>query len=301
MPNTNQPLEAVSSAITNRTEADAVIEQTLLGVAPHELIPGRIYAIRTADGLHTLNLTEESTLCQAGEVRLRPRLGYTFYTVDSFTSFVNSVFEGGLAERPSFPKRDAVCIAEEGRLTIRVIFDAQPYQWQSVIADLMLLRSSETERWLAASGKYMPQQDFAEFCELNLQSFSQPSAATILEIAQTFQAKTTTEFASATRLSNGAIKLKREETVNATAGERADISIPEELTLALPIFKYGRTYAVRARLRYRIVESSVRLSVLLIDPEMAIEHAFQEALNEVAEALQMPAFYGILSRPSMRH
>lgn len=296
MPNTDQAPEAVSSAITNRTEADAVIEQTLLGVAPHELIPGRIYAIRTAEGLQTLDLTEETVLCQSGEQRLRPHLDYTFYTIDSFASYVNSVFQGG-----AFLKSDAVCIADESRLTIGVVFDAQPYQWRSAKADLKLLKSTETERWLAASGKYMAQQDFAEFCELNLQSFSQPSAATILEIAQTFQAKTTTEFASATRLSTGAIKLKREETVNATAGERADISIPEELTLALPIFKYGQTYAVRARLRYRIVESSVRLSVLLIDPEMAIEHAFQEALNDVAEALQMPAFYGMLSFPSMRH
>ncbi len=296
MSSTNKAPETVTSdALTNRTEADAVIEQTLLGVAPHELIPGQIYGIRTAEGLQVLNLTEETVLFQAGGDRLRPKLGYTFYTVDSFATYVNSVFKDD-----AFAKGDAVCIAEEGRLAIRVVFDAQPYQWQSVRADLQLLQSTETERWLAASGKYMPQQDFAEFCELNLQCFSQPSAATILEIAQTFQAKATTEFASATRLSNGAIKLRREETINATAGERADISLPEELTLALPIFKYGKTYAVRARLRYRIVESSVRLSVLLIDPEMAIEHAFKEVLNEVTEALEMPAFYGMLRSP-MRH
>jgi hypothetical protein len=42
----------------------------------------------------------------------------------------------------------------------------------------------------------MAQQDFAEFCELNLLTFSSPDPATILEIAQTFQAKSTVDFSS---------------------------------------------------------------------------------------------------------
>ena len=86
--------------------------------------------------------------------------------------------------------------------------------------------------------------------------------------------------------------MKREEQINATAGERADIAIPEELTVAMPIFKFGKAYAVKARLRYRIVEGAVTLSVLLVDPEMAIEHAFAEVINEVSSLLEMPVFYG---------
>jgi hypothetical protein len=78
----------------------------------------------------------------------------------------------------------------------------------------------------------------------------------------------------------------------ATAGERADITIPEELRLALPIFKYDKPYEVRARLRYRIVDGSVRLSVLLLDPEMALEHTFKAVVDQVAEQLEMPVFYG---------
>ena len=93
-------------------------------------------------------------------------------------------------------------------------------------------------------------------------------------------------------LASGAIKLKREEQINATAGERADISIPEEITVAMPIFKFGKAYAVKARLRYRIVEGAVKLSVLLVDPEMAIEHAFKEVVDEVTSLLEMPVYYG---------
>ena len=279
---------------TTRTEADAVIEQTLLGVPPVKLMPGNIYAVRSRDGFKTMDLTKPELLQAFGSERLHPQSSYCFYTVESFTAYVNQVFDADGDGKDAYkPRRNhALCIADEAAQTIRLTFDAQPNQWGTVYANLRLEKSIEAQRWMVASGKYIAQQDFAEFCELNLETFSSPHAATILEIAQTFQAKSTVDFSSAVRLSSGAIKLKREEQIKATAGERADISIPEELTIALPLFKYGKAYSVRARLRYRIVDSAVKLSVLLVDPEMAIEHAFKEVMDEVSNLLEMPVFYG---------
>ena len=284
---------------TIRTESDAVIEQTMLGMEPKALCPDVIYAIRTTNGYQTIDLTKEEVLKAAGYPRSSPKSSYTFHNIESFTLYTKGVFDAFKVELENLDNVDylacrdrAICIADEARGLIRLIFDAGPNEWGSVYADLQLVNSPEAQRWLAASGKYMAQQDFAEFCELNLESFSSPDAATILEIAQTFQAKSTVDFTSAVRLSSGAIKLKREEQINATAGERADISIPEKLTVALPLFKYGKAYAVKARLRYRIVESAVMLSVLLVDPEMAIEHAFKEVMDEVSNLLEMPVFYG---------
>jgi len=279
---------------TIRTEADAVIEQTLLGMRPLELSPGQVYAFRTKDGFKTIDLSQPEALKAAGWERLNPQARYAFHSIHSFADYVAKVFDYDENDKDSYrPRRSrALCMADELALKIRLIFDAQPNEWGSVYADLQLVNSPEAQRWLASSGKYMAQQDFAEFCELNLESFSSPDAATILEIAQTFQAKSTVDFSSAVRLSNGAIKLKREEQINATAGERADIAIPEELTVAMPLFKYGKAYAVKARLRYRIVEGAVKLSVLLVDPEMAIEHAFREVVDAVSNLLEMPVFYG---------
>jgi hypothetical protein len=281
-----------------RTEADAVIEQALLGMEPQGLLPGHVYVVRTRDGFKLIDMNQPEVLKAAGVQRLDPQASYAFHNIQSFTSYVLSVFDEDPFQATSDddayrPRRSrALCIADEAKETIRLIFDAQPNEWGNVYADLKLVGSSEAMRWAKASGTYMAQQDFAEFCELNLETFSSPDAATILEIAQTFQAKSTVDFSSAVRLSSGAIKLKREEQINATAGERADISIPEVLTVAMPLFKYGKAYAVKARLRYRIVDSAVRLSVLLVDPEMAIEHAFKEVVDEVSSLLGMPVFYG---------
>jgi hypothetical protein len=296
-----------------RTEADAVHQQTLLGMEPVALEPCNIYAVRTITGYETIDLTKEEVLRNAGYNRERPVARYAFYTVDSFVTYANGIFARRMVMRAAAslaPDEDgtpaknvksglfqplrvhAMCMADETVFTIRLIFDAQPNQWGDIVADLVLHKSAEAERWERVSGKYLIQKDFAEFCELNLQSFSSPAAATILEIAQTFQAKTTVDFASAVRLSNGAFKLKREEKVEATAGERADLIIPEELRLALPLFKYGKTYEVRGRLRYRIMEGSVRLSVLLVDPEMAFEHAFREVVDECQNRLQMQLYWG---------
>jgi uncharacterized protein YfdQ (DUF2303 family) len=279
---------------TIRTEADAIHEQSLLGVAPVKLTPGHLYAVRTKDGFKTIDLNQPDVLKAAGWERLNPQSSYSFHTIESFTSYVSKVFDYDKDDEDAYrPRRNrALCIADEAARTIRLVFDAQPSEWGTVYADLKLIGSPEAKRWLEASGKYMAQQDFAEFCELNLETFSSPDAATILEIAQTFQAKSTVDFSSAVRLSNGAIKLKREEQINATAGERADISIPDLLTVAMPIFKFGKAYAVKARLRYRIVDAAVKLSVLMVDPEMAIEHAFKEAMDEVSNLLEMPVFYG---------
>ena len=279
---------------TTRTEADAVIEQTLLGMDPTALSPDVIYAIRTPNGYQTIDLTKEEVLKAAGYPRSSAKSSYAFHRIESFVDYVAKVFNYDDHDADNYRprRRDALCIADSGRGCIRLIFDAGPNEWGDVYADLQLVNSPEAQRWLAASGKYMAQQDFAEFCELNLESFSSPDAATILEIAQTFQAKSTVDFTSAVRLSSGAIKLKREEQISATAGERADISIPEELTVALPLFQYGKAYAVKARLRYRIVDSAVKLSVLLVDPEMAIEHAFREVVEGVSNLLEMPVFYG---------
>jgi len=282
---------------TIRSEADAVHEQTLLGVQPVELTPGHVYAVRTRDGFKSIDLSQPDVLKAAGWERLSPKSSYAFHSVGSFTKYVAKVFSYDETDDDAYdaykPRRNrALCIADEAARTIRLVFDAQPNEWGTVYADLKLLGSPEAKRWLEASGKYLAQQDFAEFCELNLQTFSSPDSATILEIAQTFQAKSTVDFSSAVRLSSGAIKLKRNEKIEATAGERADIAIPEELTVAMPIFKFGKAYAVKARLRYRIVEGAVKLSVLLVDPEMAIEHAFAEVINEVSSLLEMPVFYG---------
>ena len=281
---------------TIRTEADAVIEQTLLGVKPMQLTPGHIYAVRSKDGYKTIDLNQADVLKAAGWERLNPQSCFAFHDIKSYTSYVQGVFNNdpdGLDDDAYRPRRNrALCIADEAARTIRLVFDAQPNEWGTVYADLKLIGSPEAKRWMDASGKYMAQQDFAEFCELNLESFSSPDAATILEIAQTFQAKSTVDFSSAVRLSNGAIKLKRDEKIEATAGERADLSIPDMLTVAMPLFKYGKAYAVQARLRYRVVESAVLLSVLLVDPEMAIEHAFKEVAEEVSSLLAMPVFFG---------
>jgi hypothetical protein len=287
-------LERISDP-TGRTEADAVIEQTLLGVQPVKLNPGNVYAVRTKDGFKLIDLNQPEVLKAAGWERLSPTSSYAFHSVSSFTDYVAKFFffYDDDDEDAYKPRRNrALCIADEAARTIRLVFDAQPNEWGTIYADLKLLGSPEAKRWLDASGKYLAQQDFAEFCELNLATFSYPDSATILEIAQTFQAKSTVDFSSAVRLSSGAIKLKRDEKIEATAGERADIAIPEELTVAMPIFKFGKDYAVKARLRYRIVEGSVKLSVLLVDPEMAIEHAFKEVVDEVSSLLEMPVFYG---------
>lgn len=272
-----------------RTEADSVIEQTLLGVEPVELELNSVYAVRTPDGFKLIDLQNEEILKRAGWDRNLEQSHYTFQKVDSFVRYCSDLFAGG------YEKAGALCIAHEGMRRVRMIFDSKPSKWAKVIADLQLVESEEAHRWRAASGQYMKQLDFAEFCEQNLQTFITPPSANVLEIAETLQAKKTVDFQNATRLTNGAIKLKRDEQIVAVAGETGEILVPDKVTIATPLFKFGPTYERQARLRYRIKDDAVVLSFLLVEPEQAIEHAFGAVVTQIEEALEMPLFFGSLS------
>ena len=129
-----------------RTEADAVHEQTLLGIEPVVLNPGCFYAIRTTNGYKTIDLTTEATLKAVGWNRERPVSRYAFHNTQSFVSYVKGIFTSAGDDDPNAynPRRDhAICIADETAFTIRLIFDAQPYEWGDVYTDLKLQTSPE--------------------------------------------------------------------------------------------------------------------------------------------------------------
>jgi hypothetical protein len=133
------------SESTTRTEADAVIEQTLLGMQPTELYPDNIYAIRTPNGYATIDLTKEEILKAAGFPRSSAKSSYAFHSIESFTLYAKGVFDACSVELDNIDnvdyiayRRQAICIADEDRGTIRLIFDASPNEWGDVYAELQL-------------------------------------------------------------------------------------------------------------------------------------------------------------------
>ena len=140
--------------------------------------------------------------------------------------------------------------------------------------------------WTNNDRDQMTQAEFAEFLEDWGVTIAEPAAAAMLEIARTLEAKKGVRFDQATNLGNGEIKFRYEETVDASAGEKGDITIPEGFTIRIPIFRYtAETVDLTARFRYRIRERALRLSYILNRPELAREIAFGSMIETAEKEL----------------
>lgn len=143
--------------------------------------------------------------------------------------------------------------------------------------------SDEWKTWTGANnGKHMNQVDFARFIEDNLPDIVEPAGADMLEVSRTLEAKKAVNFASATRLSDGAQQFTYEETIEGTAA-KGRLQVPERFKIGIPIFQ-GSTelWPVTARLRYRI--DGGRLSLWY---DLEREHkVLEQAVNEMRATIE---------------
>lgn len=100
-------------------------------------------------------------------------------------------------------------------------------KWGEHRSHLNLQTTPEWTRWMEHNNKTKGQTEFAEFLEDNSCDIIQPSGADLLEVALTLQAAKSVNFRQATRLQNGQVQLRYEETLDAKAGTTGQIEIPE--------------------------------------------------------------------------
>lgn len=123
--------------------------------------------------------------------------------------------------------------------------------WRDHMATYACPLSVEWKTWTGKNKTQMSQVDFAQFIEDNAPDCVVPSAADMLEIARSLEAKKKVNFASAIRLDNGQHQFTYEEEVNGTAA-KGRLQIPEVFTIGIAVMEGGDRYSVEARLRYRI-------------------------------------------------
>ncbi|HWH83200.1 MAG TPA: DUF2303 family protein [Burkholderiaceae bacterium] len=148
--------------------------------------------------------------------------------------------------------------------------------WQDHIATYACPLSIEWKTWMGNNKKQVNQEVFAQFIEDNSPDCAVPSAADMIEISRTLEAKKKVNFASGIRLSNGQTELTYEEEVTGTAA-KGRLTIPEIFTLGIPVLEGGPRYAVEARLRYRIADGGkLTLWYDLLRPHKVLEDAAAE-------------------------
>lgn len=152
----------------------------------------------------------------------------------------------------------------------------------------------EFEIWSRNHRQPKSQTEFAEFIEDNFADITEPAAQQLLDVATTIQAKTDISFSSAKRLQDGQTQLGYTETIDARAGANGALQIPKEFAIGVRIFRNGDGYKLRARLKYRLGNGSVKFWYELDRPERAIEDAFA---GYVATLTENSGYRVLLGKP----
>lgn len=108
----------------------------------------------------------------------------------------------------------------------------------------------------------------------------EPTAATMLEIAETFHATSESKFKSAKRLQDGRRQFVFEEDTSAKAGENGQVEIPERFKVSMPVYVGGDRYTFECRLSWEL-RPKFRIGYKLIRPEVVLDHAFASIAGEV--------------------
>lgn len=185
--------------------------------------------------------------------------------------------------------------ADDQRGTVVAVFDSHDHEhagWGEHRLTLQLRQTPDWQTWTGLSGKMIKQVDFAEFIEDNIDNIVNPSSADMLELAQSFQANSGVTFESSKFLDSGHRQLEYRESVEAKAGRRGQLEIPNYFELALQPYIGLDTYRVKARFRYRINDGDLLLGYKLDRPDDVLRTAFTDTVEQIGNDLDIVVLNG---------
>lgn len=253
-----------------RTEAAVIEDLAHRAATPHDLAPERLHL--THPDAKVVNLEKYLPAPRRKQGTYKPA------TIAALTAYVGNHHD----EHTTF------WVDKEHSTVTAVINDhsGDGSGWRDHRATVQLLQSPEWKHWAAQDGRFLSQEQFAEHLQDGIEEIREPDAATMLEIAQTIQGATKADWKTATRLDNGEVSFAYHEQIEATAGRKAHLEIPQTFTLAISPFYGEEPFGLVARLRYRIREGTLSIGYRLVRPHEVV----LTVLSNIAERLRVEGF-----------
>lgn len=151
-------------------------------------------------------------------------------------------------------------------------------------AELEMSRSQEWAAWLRHDGSKSSQTDFAEFVDQYADSFREPDGATMLELATTLKATGAINFSSKANLTSGGVNFSYQEDVEGAAGKRGQLVIPDQFTIAVPVFERGPRFTVKARLLWSVKDGNLLIGYRLYRPDLVLQAAQDDLYEKIKES-----------------
>lgn len=276
---TNSNFDALQEATASGVQT--IVDTAIATTDPRELEPGKIYGWLTPAGqVQKIDLTGD-------EHRDQPKHKTGKVYVDDLDSFLHYY------EKHSDEGSEVYVNVKDHFLT--AVLDAHhagAARWGQHRLILTLPTTDRWDAWMARNKREMDQRTWAEFVEEHLDDIREPDAATMLEIAQTFQAATKVKFSSTQILANGDRRLQWEETTEASAGTGGKLTVPATFKIGVAPFDFTQPYEVSARFRYKVTSGNLIVAYLLDDPAAVIRDAVLDVVGKVEEQLKVKVMQG---------
>ncbi len=281
----NDPLPTVGRV---SSDASVIVDTAIRSAEPHIVTDD-------AGGRMALLVTPAGGRLEQIDLGALPSRKSGFYTAHNAESLLTYLSKHG---------RDVsteVWASENHRTVVAVLndhTDAHP-GWGDHRITYLAEATDPWKAWIARDGELMSQSDFAELIEDRAPDVVDPSAADMLELAQSFQATVGVRFESSKLISSGERQLEYREQVEAKAGRAGRLEIPQTFTLALQPINGSVVYKVAARLRYRINDGQLRIGYRLEQPDEIARDAFAGVVKAIQEGLSesgIPVLHGQPSR-----
>lgn len=118
--------------------------------------------------------------------------------------------------------------------------------------------------------------------------------AKLVELSRGLQLNVSETLKQASSLSSGEISVVYEAQHRDATGSQ--LKVPSLFAIGIPIFRGGDAYQVAVRLRYRVKEGKLVWAIAPYRLDRAWEHAFDELVDVVGTATQLPVFRGKAAR-----
>lgn len=170
--------------------------------------------------------------------------------------------------------------------------------WRDHTATLRLKVDRDWAAWTRYDGKLLDQETFAEFLEDNARLIVEPDAATMYEVARSFQARSNADFSRVVRVDNGDVQMTWNEQTEAKVGAgKGTFDVPASFTVRLAPFVGTPMQELTARLRWRLREGRLGIGYALLRPDLVVREAFQDVVATVNGDLNSPVLLGVAPKP----
>lgn len=279
------------------TENQALIDVAQLAVSPEVIAdcsPGTVRVVSRLKGqkLETIDLREY------GDRPWRKTGDAVLHDATSFVAYVNRHKTGAsvLYANRSSSQVVAVLNDHEAAHTPTMALptaESDAANWGDFCATLALALTPEWKHWAGKDGQLQSQTAFAEHIEQGIEEIIAPPAATMLELAQHFEAHSKVEYKSVRVLQDGRRQLVYAETIDAKAGEKGEVVIPREFTLGIAPYEGTAAIKIVARLRYRLNGEALTIGYSLVRPLDVLKVAFQDVLTAIQTGTELTPLLGV--------